>query len=390
MRESAVVASIVIPAWRLADELAACLDGLAAQVDAPAFEVIVVVNGADPAVVAAASGHPSAPQVIELPANVGFGWACNVGAQAAVGEYLVFLNDDAQPESDWLQQLVAVARRRGAAAVASVLLNGDDTGPDAGTVQEAGAAMLRGTVTVHFGQGETVEAAEESGCLQERLIDYGSGAALLVRRQDFVALGGFDLRYSPAYYEDVDLQFRLRERAGEVWLAPLARVRHRSGGSTADRSAVRTWAGLHAGHAFVERWGDLLAGRPATATARCAPPPVSARERGPVGDLVGLADREAVLQGALRISREYVTWLEEQYAAEEGVRTRLAEILETNHHHFTRANEAEGRLAEALALNHDGYVKALLLSEELQTLRGRLERRTPRAHLAGAWRRLRR
>ncbi len=63
---------------------------------------------------------------------------------------------------------------------------------------------------MQFGKGQTMAAAVAAGLLSHRAIDYGSGAALLIRRSAFEAVGGFDPIYEPAYFEDVDLSFRLK------------------------------------------------------------------------------------------------------------------------------------------------------------------------------------
>jgi len=68
-----------------------------------------------------------------------------------------------------------------------------------------------------------------------RAEDYCSAASLLVRRAQFIELGGFDERYVPAYCEDRDLAFRLRERGYQVVYQPRSRIVHHEGFRTARR-----------------------------------------------------------------------------------------------------------------------------------------------------------
>src|SRR5439155_4932517 len=66
-------------------------------------------------------------RVVSLAGRAGFGAAINAGAAAARGEYLALLNDDAEPAEDWLEELVACARRHPrAASIASKVLRRDD------------------------------------------------------------------------------------------------------------------------------------------------------------------------------------------------------------------------------------------------------------------------
>lgn len=250
----ASVVSVIIPAWRLTTELGFCLDALAAQVDSPPFEVIVVVNGGDPEVIRVASEHRLQPIVVPLPANVGFGRACNLGSTRARGEFLVFLNDDTIVEPAWLAALVTAGRRVGVGAVASLLLAMDGV-----TVAEAGARINQDGYSMPFGAGLTLTAAERSGLLDPRPIDFGSAAALLVRTDLFRELGGFDPMYAPAYYEDVDLQFRIREAGYSVWYEPTARVRHFTNQSTKELDQSYLFFAVdNSRTAFKARWAEAL------------------------------------------------------------------------------------------------------------------------------------
>ena len=86
-----------------------------------------------------------------------------------------------------------------------------------------------------------------------------SGAAILLPRALWSELGGFDERYVPAYYEDTDLSFRIREAGLQVYLQPASRVVHHEGVS----NGTDTGAGIKAyqvrnAQVFFERWRSVL------------------------------------------------------------------------------------------------------------------------------------
>lgn len=298
----APVVSIIIPAWRLRKELRGCLDAIERDAEGPSFEVIVVVNGANPEVRAVAEAHPLLPQVIPLVENVGFGWACNVGAQAAQGQYLVFLNDDTEVLPGWRANLVAAAQQHRAAVVGSVLLS------DPNTVLEAGVRMLNDGEVMFMGAG--VKLDDPGNQLSDRTVDYASGAALLIDAQVFRELGGFDAAFMPAYYEDTDLQFRIKALGREVWVAADARVLHHNNLSTKGLESFREFAVSNSKAHFLSRWGNVIRRAAAPDDADNTMLAIPHRS-GIVGSLeVASSDPEIIRTKAAEIQRNYTIWLE--------------------------------------------------------------------------------
>jgi GT2 family glycosyltransferase len=249
--------SVVVLAWKLVDELLLCLDALAAQVDAPEFEVVVVENGARPQIGRALDDVPGLVRV-RLAENAGFGTGCDAGADAASGSALVFLNDDALPRPGWLAALAARADQPDSpVAVGSLLVDEREV------VQEAGCRLRRDAGTVQLGAGSSLADAERDGLLVSRAVDYCSAAALWVDRSAFDAADGFDDLFTPAYYEDVDLQLRLRLAGGLVVVEPAAVVQHESGTSTGGMPDYRAFLGQRNGSLFAERWASTLTSAPA-------------------------------------------------------------------------------------------------------------------------------
>lgn len=306
MRKAAragVDSSIIIPAWRLVDELRECLDSIAASVDAPSHEVIVVLNGVSLQTEKVAREHPAVTRVEQRRANIGFGAACNLAASVARGENLIFLNDDTRVDPFWLSEISRASREH--AVVASLILNYD------GSVQEAGSRLLSHGGTLQFGKGLSYAEAGASGLLQGRPVDYGSAAALLVKKASFDAVGGYDAHFEPAYFEDVDLQLRLRERGIETWFEPAAKVLHHSGRSTSSDHWFRQFAADRSGHRFIARWPQVLATAPSVGDSLEHLVDVPSAARRATRRTVDLEIDDS-LERSLTMSREYESWLSSQ------------------------------------------------------------------------------
>jgi len=251
------VISVVVLAWKQTDRLIACLSALAASADAPDFEVVLVLNGASPEVRQLVAGNVDGAHIVDIEANIGFGGGCNAGIDRARGGFVLLLNDDATVDAHLLARLFSrIDAEPDVAAVAAVLVNPD------GTLQEAGSRVLDSAATVQLGAGLPLDSDDARPFLTARDIDYGSAAALLVRKTALDAIGGFDPIYEPAYFEDVDLAFRLKENGWRVVLEPSARAVHALGSSTSTDTRFRRFASDHAGTAFIERWGAVLADAP--------------------------------------------------------------------------------------------------------------------------------
>jgi GT2 family glycosyltransferase len=234
MRELPSVA-IVIPNWNGALHLPDCLDAVAElQYPADRLEVIVVDNGSTDESRSIVEQRYPQMRLVKLSKNEGFAAACNAGAQKARSECIAFMNNDMRAERMWLRRLVdAHDPADGYVCVGGVILNWDGSRLDfvEGTVNFQGFAWQE-----HFEQP-----------LDEALIDdrrellFACGGSMLISRDVYLELGGFDPAYF-AYYEDVDLGWRLWLAGYRVRLAGGARTFHRHHGSAgAMRTHVRSF-----------------------------------------------------------------------------------------------------------------------------------------------------
>jgi len=222
-----VEASIIIPVFNKAEYTFGCLRSLFREVDLTRNEIIVVDNASTDETQRMLAQLGTRVRVIRNADNKGFVEACNQGAAAALGDFLVFLNNDTIVQPDWLSSLVETARAdKTVGAVGSMLVFPD------GRLQEAGGIVWRDATAHLYGYGEHPEDLRFNF---RREVDYCSGASLLVPKDLFDSFGGFDMRYAPAYYEDTDLCMSVRAANRKVVFQPLSKAIHFEG-ATAGRN----------------------------------------------------------------------------------------------------------------------------------------------------------
>ena len=245
--------SIVIVTYRTGPIVIEAIGAIAAHTAEP-YEVIVVDNSPDDDQRTADLLRTQTRGVTLLTPhqNLGFGGGNNLGADRAAGDLLCFVNPDVIVGPGWLAPLVAALEDPVVAIAAPVLVDRD------GSLQEAGQLVYDDGCTAAVG-GPEVMAGDWSNVFS-RDVDYASAACWVVRRSEFLAAGGFDERYRPAYFEDVDYAVRV-ERAGQrtrlVADAPVVHE-HASGGSS-DAVAIAE----RSRDTFRSTWAAELATRPA-------------------------------------------------------------------------------------------------------------------------------
>jgi len=245
-----VTVSVVMVLYGGAGLARRALQALAENTEEP-YELVLVDNASPEDVLGELGELAASATVIRNDVNRGFGGASNQGAEAARGELLCLLNSDAIVEPGWLDPLVETLSEPGVGAVVPMLLN------ENGTVQEAASVVDSIGFAHAVGGGLSPDAFEVRF---RREVDFGSAACMLIRRDLFVRLGGFDEAFAPAYFEDTDLCFRLDDVGLKTIYEPRSRVvhvRHGSGTSKSARELMQRNRDL-----FVQRWGERLTSRP--------------------------------------------------------------------------------------------------------------------------------
>ncbi|MDQ6619579.1 MAG: glycosyltransferase, partial [Pseudomonadota bacterium] len=244
--------SIIIPAFGDPLLTYTCLKSILANTPGGRYEVIVIDDASD--VPLAGVLHDVRGVRIERnETNQGFVANCNLGASLARGEVLLFLNNDTIVTPGWLQAILQIFERRTGVGLVGVKL----VYPD-GRLQEAGGIVWRDGSAWNCGRGDDPERPEHN---YVREVDYCSGACVAVPSAVFRAVGGFDMRFAPAYYEDTDLAFAVRAAGRRVVYQPRATVVHFEGqtSGTDTLSGVKRHQVINQ-HRFAEKWSLALAG----------------------------------------------------------------------------------------------------------------------------------
>lgn len=215
--------TIVIPVYDQFARTRECLAAIAEHPPEVPFEVVVVDDGSHDETQTELEQWPGV-RYHRRAANGGFIAACNDGAALAHGRRLLFLNNDTIPQPGWLDELVAVADADLEVGIVGAALLFPD-----GTLQEAGGIVFSDGTGWNYGRGESPNDPRFSYL---RETDYVSGAVLLIDKELFEQVGRFDTRYAPAYYEDTDLAFAVRQAGKKVVVAPQAQVVHDEGATS--------------------------------------------------------------------------------------------------------------------------------------------------------------
>ncbi|WP_172825495.1 glycosyltransferase [Geobacter sp. DSM 9736] len=203
--------SIIIPLYNKVEYTKQCLQALSLNTDPhPPYELIIVDNASSDGTAEYLRTLSGDVTIVANVKNLGFAKACNQGGRLAQGRYVVFLNNDTIPHPGWLDALVRGVEQDGADIVGAKLLYPN------GRVQHAGVAFNEQSIGYHIFNGFPANTPAVS---RKRFMQCITGACMLMRRELFSELGGFDEGYVNGF-EDVDLCLRAGQRGRRILYTP--------------------------------------------------------------------------------------------------------------------------------------------------------------------------
>jgi GT2 family glycosyltransferase/glycosyltransferase involved in cell wall biosynthesis len=254
------LATIVIPTFNNLELTRQCLDAIARTTEPGTAEIVVVDNASSdgtPAFLREAEAERRLRAVLNAE-NRGFSAACNQGAALARGSFVLFLNNDTVPQPGWLDALLATAADETVGIVGSKLLYAD------GTIQHAGVVVGEREGDPHPYHVYLCHPADAPHVSRTRDLQMVTGACLLIRRDVFEQLGGFDEAFWNGH-EDLDLCLKTRAAGFRVVycgasvvfhlesqtkrLIGLEQFHYEKGADTPEAQGRRL---------FLERWRDTI------------------------------------------------------------------------------------------------------------------------------------
>lgn len=216
MRESPLI-SVVVLNYNGRQHLEACFRSLQ-KLDYPQerLELILVDNASTDGSIGFMAKHFPEVRIIQNQSNVGFAKGNNIGAEAARGEYVAFLNNDTRVDEAWARELVRpTLRDKSVVCAASKIVDWEGKVID----------FVKGVMNF-YGHGHQKGLGRKNiGGEREEPILFPCGGSMLIDREVFLETGGFDEDYF-IYFEDVDLGWRLWLMGCQVILVPTAITYH--------------------------------------------------------------------------------------------------------------------------------------------------------------------
>ena len=248
----APLVSIIIPVYNQFAYTFNCLESLSVNLSSDlAYEVIIVNDASTDETLEQLATLVKGIKVLTNAENSGFIRSCNYGASQAKGQYLYFLNNDTRILENCLESLLKlIVNNPQVGAVGSKLIYANSK------QQEAGGIIWNSADGWNYGR---LDSPEEPEYNYVRPVDYCSGASLLVPTELFKQLGGFSQDFIPAYYEDTDLCFAIRELGYQVLYQPQSNVIHYEGitSGTDLSSGIKQYQVINQTK-FREKWSKVL------------------------------------------------------------------------------------------------------------------------------------
>ncbi len=234
--------SIIIVHYKVEKEILACLESITKSKPKIPYEIIIVDNDETDELKRIIKRKFPLIRYIKSPHNVGFGAANNIGAKAAKGEYLFFLNPDTEIYKNTLETLIHFFKKKKDTAVVAPLLHGLDGKPypqGARELTPARAFVVLSFLNKYFPNNPISRKyfLKEWDMKNIQEADVSPGTAMMMQKKLFEDVGGFDEKFF-LYFEEFDLCKRVRAMGGKIFILPTAKATHAWGMSTKHRTDI--------------------------------------------------------------------------------------------------------------------------------------------------------
>ena len=184
--------------------------------------------------------HYPEVQVIRSEENLGFAGGNNLAVQKAKGDYLFFINNDAEITEGCLERLVAIFENNPKVGMVSPLICyfNESAHQEFDLIQYAGMTQVHSLTARNSTIGE--KEWDKGQFKEPARTAYGHGAAMMVSREVIEKVG---LMYNDffLYYEELDWGERIRRAGFEIWVEPRAKIYHKESASVGKMSTLKTY-----------------------------------------------------------------------------------------------------------------------------------------------------
>lgn len=243
--------SVIIPAYNQYLYTYYCLKSILENTGSEIPYEVIVANDSSTDETLEMLSKIKGVKVISNERNMGFLRNCNNAAKHAEGKYIVFLNNDTNIQKNWMKYLAETLEKDN-----SIGLVGSKLIYNNRQLQEAGGIIWRDASGWNYGRDDDPEKPEYNYVKE---VDYISGASIMIRRELWERIGGFDERYEPAYFEDSDLAFEVRKLGFKVVYQPASVVVHFEGVSHGRElnSGIKSFQVKNRSK-FIAKWKNVL------------------------------------------------------------------------------------------------------------------------------------
>ena len=242
--------SIIIPVYNKYNYTLNCIRSIITNSNNVSYEIIIADDCSNDQTI---NIHKKIKniKIVKTNGNFGFLKNCNNASKFAQGKYILFLNNDTIVQKNWLSPLIDLMLDNKIGLVGSKLIYPN------GILQEAGGIIWNDATGCNYGHNDDSDKSEYNYVKEA---DYISGASIMIRKPLWDEIGGFDERYTPAYYEDTDIAYEVRKRGFKVMYQPKSVVIHFEGVSNGKNlnSGIKQYQ-VQNKEKFFLKWKNVLA-----------------------------------------------------------------------------------------------------------------------------------